>query len=47
MRGLVEQLPPDVQPEFKSAHLARVAELKTDEGLWMDVEVRLTSGKVA
>ena len=47
MRGLVEQLPPDVQPEFQSAHLARVSELKTDEGLWMDVEVRLTSGKVA
>jgi ubiquinone/menaquinone biosynthesis C-methylase UbiE len=46
MRGMVEQLSPDVQPEFKRVHLARVEKLKTDDGLWMDVEVRLTSGKV-
>jgi SAM-dependent methyltransferase len=46
MRGMVERLPLEVQPEFKSAHLKRVADLKTDDGLWMDVEVRLTSGKV-
>jgi ubiquinone/menaquinone biosynthesis C-methylase UbiE len=47
MRGLVEQLPSEVQPEFKRVHLKRVADLKTEDGLWMDVEVRLTSGKVA
>jgi ubiquinone/menaquinone biosynthesis C-methylase UbiE len=47
MRALVEQLPQEVQPEFKSTHLNRVADLETEEGLWMDVEVRLTSGKVA
>ena len=46
MRGLVEQLPQDVQAEFKRTHLERVASLKTDDGLWMNVEVRLTSGKV-
>ena len=46
MRGSVEQLPLDIQPEFRRTHLERVAELKTDDGLWMDVEVRLTSGKV-
>jgi hypothetical protein len=46
MRALVERLPKDVIPEFKKAHLERVTELKTDNGLWMDVEVRLTSGRV-
>jgi hypothetical protein len=46
MRGLVEQLPQENQSEFKRAHLERVADLKTDDGLWMDVEVRLTSGVV-
>ncbi len=46
MRALVEQLPHEVQPEFKSAHLKRVADLKTEDGLWMNVEVRLTSGTV-
>ena len=47
MRGLVEQLPQEVQLEFKSAHLKHVAGMKTEKGLWMDVEVRLTAGKVA
>jgi ubiquinone/menaquinone biosynthesis C-methylase UbiE len=46
MRGLVEQLPQETQSDFKNAHLKRVAELKTKDGLWMDVEVRLTSGTV-
>lgn len=44
MRGLVEQLPQEVQSDFKRSHLERVAGLKTDDGLWMNVEVRLTSG---
>ncbi len=44
MRGLVEQLPQEVQSEFKCAHLERVADLNTDDGIWMNVEVRLTSG---
>ncbi|MCK4586858.1 MAG: hypothetical protein KAU29_05925 [Gammaproteobacteria bacterium] len=44
MRGLVEQLPQEAQSDFKHAHLKRVAGLKTDDGLWMNVEVRLTSG---
>lgn len=46
MRGLVEQLPQDVQSDFKRAHLERVTGLKTEDGLWMNVEVRLTSGAV-
>ncbi len=46
MRGLVEQLPQESQSDFKRSHLERVAGLKTDDGLWMNVEVRLTSGVV-
>jgi len=46
MRGLVEQLPQEVQAEFKRSHLERVSDMKTDDGLWMNVEVRLTSGVV-
>lgn len=46
MRGLVLQLPVDQQQDFKQAHLQRVGELVTDEGLWLDVEVRLTQGRV-
>ena len=46
MRGLVEQLPQEVQSDFKRAHLERITDLKTEDGLWMNVEVRLTSGAV-
>jgi ubiquinone/menaquinone biosynthesis C-methylase UbiE len=46
MRGLVLQIPPTERDEFKGRHLARIAELRTDEGLWLDVGVRLTSGQV-
>lgn len=46
MRGLVEQLAPEQQQAFRQRPLARVAELQTDDGLWMDVEVRITVGTV-
>lgn len=44
MRGLVEQLPQEKQSEFRRVHLEHISELKTDDGIWMGVEVRLTSG---
>jgi ubiquinone/menaquinone biosynthesis C-methylase UbiE len=46
MRGPVSKLNPDEQQIFKTRHLKRVAELRTEDGIWMDVEVRLISGKV-
>jgi ubiquinone/menaquinone biosynthesis C-methylase UbiE len=45
MRGPILKLNPDEQQIFKAHHLQRVSELRTGEGIWMDVEVRLTSGK--
>lgn len=47
MRGPVLKLNPDEQQTFKTRHLKHISELRTDGGIWMDVEVRLTSGKVA
>ena len=46
MRGLVMQIPDAERDEFKRRHLAHVAALCSKEGLWMNVGVRLTSGKV-
>jgi ubiquinone/menaquinone biosynthesis C-methylase UbiE len=46
LRGLVLQLPEQERDAFKRRHLQRIAELRTDDGLWMDVGVRLTSGQV-
>jgi len=46
MRGLVLQVPPTERDEFKRKHLARIAKLRSDDGLWMDVGVRLTAGQV-
>lgn len=47
MRGLVGQLKTELQEEFRQHHLKRVEALRTQDGVWMDVEVRLTSGKAA
>ncbi|NOX76343.1 MAG: class I SAM-dependent methyltransferase [Gammaproteobacteria bacterium] len=47
MRGLVASLGPDALAAFRREHLAHVAELSTGDGLWLDVEVRLTSGAVS
>jgi ubiquinone/menaquinone biosynthesis C-methylase UbiE len=46
MRGLIELLPEAERDDFKAKHLMRIAELRTKDGLWMDVEVRLTLGQV-
>lgn len=46
MRGLVLQIPPAERDAFKRRHLARIAALCSDDGVWMDVGVRLTSGQV-
>lgn len=46
MRRLVEKIDPERVEDFKARHLERIADLRTDEGIWMDVEVRLTSGTV-
>jgi len=46
MRGLLELVPENARADFKQKHLARISALCTDEGLWMDVGVRLTLGQV-
>lgn len=46
MRGLLELIPESERETFKAKHLKRIAELRTDDGIWMDVEVRLTLGQV-
>lgn len=37
-RGLYEQLPQEHRYDFKKKHLAEVEKLKTDKGLWLDVQ---------
>lgn len=46
MRGLVLQIPPAKREAFKRRHLERIATLRDEDGLWLDVGVRLTSGQV-
>jgi ubiquinone/menaquinone biosynthesis C-methylase UbiE len=46
MRGLLEPLDESQLSKFRQRHLERVAEMVGDKGLWMDVEVRLNSGRV-
>lgn len=43
-RGLLDQVPVEQQAEFRRRHLAFVAQLKTDDGIWMDVQARFASG---
>ncbi len=43
-RGLVEKLSPARREVFRSAHLAELAPLITNKGLWLDVEVIFASG---
>ncbi|OGI38929.1 MAG: hypothetical protein A2V91_05415 [Candidatus Muproteobacteria bacterium RBG_16_64_10] len=43
-RGLVEKLPPARREAFRSAHLAELAPLATNKGLWLDVEVIIAGG---
>ena len=44
MRGLIEQVPAEAQSAFRRQHLAFVAQQKTGDGLWMDVQTRFASG---
>jgi len=43
-RGLVEKLPPVRREAFRATHLAELAPLVTNKGLWLDVEVIFASG---
>jgi ubiquinone/menaquinone biosynthesis C-methylase UbiE len=48
MRQLPELLPAPQRDALRDEHLAFVAERKTDDGIWMDVQTRFASGvKVA
>jgi ubiquinone/menaquinone biosynthesis C-methylase UbiE len=44
MRAFYEQVPEDQRDAFQEKHLGFVAEQKTDDGLWMDVQTRFASG---
>lgn len=44
-RGYVEQLHPEQLQAFREQHLAEVAGLLTDKGLWMDVNVIFAGGR--
>lgn len=46
MRGLVQQLSDDLQVEFKKQHLESVQSLFVEKGLWLNVEVLVSQGKV-
>jgi ubiquinone/menaquinone biosynthesis C-methylase UbiE len=46
LRGLLELVPEAERAAFKEKHLMRIAKLRTNDGVWMDVEVRLTQGQV-
>lgn len=44
LRGIVDLLTPGQLAEFRLKHLDRVAGLKTENGIWMDVEVLFSQG---
>lgn len=46
MRGLVQRLGEDQQAEFKKLHLESVQSLFAEKGLWLNVEVLVSQGKV-
>ncbi len=43
-RGYLEQLDPEQLVELRKIHLPRVAELKSDDGIWLDVETWFSGG---
>ncbi len=45
MRGFYEQVSEDRRDAFRKQHLDFVAEQKTADGLWMDVQSRFASGR--
>lgn len=46
LRGVVQRLPAEQQVEFQREHLAQLASLVIEDGLWMGVEVRTALGRV-
>lgn len=44
MRAFYEQVPEDQREAFRNQHLDFVAQQKTGDGLWMDVQTRFASG---
>lgn len=44
-RGMLEQLEPTQLAEFRQKHLSEIDKLKTDKGIWLDVEVLFVFGK--
>jgi ubiquinone/menaquinone biosynthesis C-methylase UbiE len=44
-RALLNSIPPERREAFKAAHLQAVAELATEQGIWLDVEVRVARGR--
>ncbi len=46
LRGIVQRLPAEQREAFQREHLAQLDALLTEQGLWMDVEVRVTLGRM-
>jgi len=44
-RAILEQLEPPQLAEFRQRHLTEIDKLKTDKGIWLDVEVLFVFGK--
>ncbi|MDH5573534.1 MAG: class I SAM-dependent methyltransferase [Gammaproteobacteria bacterium] len=44
-RGMLNQVPADRLDDFKKQHLDKVKQLKTDKGLWLDVETLFSSAR--
>jgi len=45
MRALLNKLPTEQQKDFQQQHLEKIAALKTDKGIWLDVDVLFSSGQ--
>lgn len=43
--SLLARLPETAQDAFKAAHLAEVARLQTDQGIWLNVETLFARGR--
>ena len=46
MRGLIGQLSPNDQQIFHQEHLKNISALQVQDGMWMDVEVRINTARV-
>ncbi len=45
LRAIFNKLPADQREDFLHQHLETITELKTDKGIWLDVEVLFSSGQ--